>query len=77
MGGHHHTIEGASAELHPAAPIKDENPAPFYLAANARVVRDIAKGALIRAGDIDLSHAPELTALRRRQDEAFFSASIT
>jgi predicted homoserine dehydrogenase-like protein len=77
MGGHHHTIDGASAELHPAAPLGGGNPAPFYLAANARLSRDVAKGAVVTADDIDLSHAPELTALRRVQDEVFFSAPIT
>jgi predicted homoserine dehydrogenase-like protein len=77
MGGHHHTIGGVCAELHPAAPLSGENPAPFYLAANARLARDIAKGAVIAADDIDLSHAPELTALRRAQDAAFFPAAIT
>jgi predicted homoserine dehydrogenase-like protein len=77
MGGHHHTIDGVCSELHPAAPLAGENPAPFYLAANARLTRYVAKGAVITTADIDLSHAPELTAQRRAQDEAFFSASFT
>jgi predicted homoserine dehydrogenase-like protein len=77
MGGHHHTIEGVTAELHPAAPLSAGNAVPFYLAANARLTRSVASGALITADDIDISHAPELTTLRRAQDAAFFAASIT
>ena len=77
MGGHHHTIDGTSAELHQATPLTGKNPAPFYLAADARLTRNVAKGAVITAADIELSHAPELTALRRAQDEAFFSSAIT
>lgn len=76
MGGHHHTIDGATAELHPAVPLMGENAVPFYLAANARLSRNVARGAIITNADIDLSHAPELTTLRRAQDEAFFSAPI-
>jgi predicted homoserine dehydrogenase-like protein len=77
MGGHHHTIDGVSAELHPATPLAGENAAPFYLAANARLVRDVASGAVITAADIELSHAPELTTLRRDQDAVFVRAPIT
>lgn len=76
MGGHHHTIEGACAELHPTTPLTGKNAVPFYLAANARLVRNVARGEIITSAAIDLSHAPELAALRRAQDEAFFSAPM-
>jgi predicted homoserine dehydrogenase-like protein len=72
MGGHHHSIEGASAELHPARPLAPENPAPFYLAANRRLARDVEPGALVTLADIDIDPASELLALRRRQDAHFF-----
>jgi predicted homoserine dehydrogenase-like protein len=71
MGGHHHTIDGASAELHPARPLDPENPAPFYLAANRKLTRDVEAGALITLADIELDPALELLALRRRQDAHF------
>lgn len=72
MGGHHHTIEGTVGELVPAAPLEPEAPAPFYLAANRRLVRPVAQGALIVMADLDLTPDSELLALRRSQDAAFF-----
>ncbi|MDR2614808.1 MAG: flagellar biosynthesis protein FlgA [Candidatus Accumulibacter sp.] len=72
MGGHHHTIDGASAELHPARPLGPENPVPFYLAANRRLARDVEAGALLTLADIDVDPTSELLALRTRQDALFF-----
>ncbi len=72
MGGHHHTIDGATAELHPAAPLAAENAVPFYLAANRRLVRDVEAGALITLADIEIDPASELLALRKLQDGHFF-----
>ncbi len=72
MGGHHHTIDGTSAELHEAKPLAPENAVPFYLAANRRLVRDVQKGSLITLADIEIDAASELLALRKRQDDCFF-----
>ena len=75
MGGHHHTIDGATAELHPAVPLAAENAVPFYLAANRQLVRDVEAGALITLADIGIDSASELLTLRKRQDEYFFGKS--
>jgi predicted homoserine dehydrogenase-like protein len=72
MGGHHHTIDGASAELRPARPLGPENPVPFYLAANRRLARDVEAGALLTLADVEIDPASELLALRKRQDAHFF-----
>ncbi|MDR0441008.1 MAG: flagellar biosynthesis protein FlgA [Candidatus Accumulibacter sp.] len=73
MGGHHHTIDGANAELHPARPLAPENPVPFYLAANRRLARDVEAGALLTLADVEIDPASELLALRKRQDAHFLS----
>jgi predicted homoserine dehydrogenase-like protein len=72
MGGHHHTIAGTAAELIPAAPLGDDQPVPFYLAANRVLARDVAAGQPIRLADVAVDPASELLALRRRQDAHFF-----
>ncbi|HSI41401.1 MAG TPA: flagellar biosynthesis protein FlgA [Xanthobacteraceae bacterium] len=74
MGGHHHTIEGLEAELVPGAPLRDDAPAPFYLAANCRLARSVARGQAISFGDLDIPAGSELLALRQRQDALFFGA---
>jgi predicted homoserine dehydrogenase-like protein len=73
MGGHHHTIAGTAAELQAAAPLGDGQPVPFYLAANRRLVRDVAAGATINFADIEIDPNSELLALRRLQDACFFT----
>ena len=72
MGGHHHSIDGTTAELHPAQPLAAGAAVPFYLAANRRLVRDVEAGALITLADIEIDAASELLALRRQQDVYFF-----
>ncbi|MET0350473.1 MAG: homoserine dehydrogenase, partial [Rhizobacter sp.] len=72
MGGHHHSIDGTAAELVPAAPLGAGVPVPFYLAANRRLVRDVAAGQAICFDDIVVDPTSELLALRRQQDAAFF-----
>jgi predicted homoserine dehydrogenase-like protein len=72
MGGHHHSIDGTAAELVPAAPLGAGVPVPFYLAANRRLVRDVAAGQAICFDDIEVEAHSELLALRRQQDAAFF-----
>ncbi|SDH18625.1 NAD(P)H-dependent oxidoreductase [Propionivibrio dicarboxylicus] len=75
MGGHHHTIDGTTAELLPAGPLGADQPLPFYLAANRRLVRDVAAGALLTLADVDIDPASELLALRRQQDTVFFGGA--
>ena len=52
MGGHHHVMDGCTALLLPAA--EAEGLAPFYLAANKPLARDLPKGALLREEMVDL-----------------------
>ena len=77
MGGHHHTIDGTTAELLPAAPLAAGTPAPFYLVGNRRLVRDVAAGALICFDDVEMDPASELFQLRQQQDAAFFNTGAT
>jgi predicted homoserine dehydrogenase-like protein len=72
MGGHHHTIEGVSAELHPAQPLDGSAPAPFYLAADNRLSSPVRKGEMIRMRDLDLDPRAPLMELRAIQDRLFF-----
>ncbi|MES3004192.1 MAG: flagellar biosynthesis protein FlgA [Pseudomonadota bacterium] len=72
MGGHHHTIDGATAELIAAAPLGAGVPVPFYLAANRKLVRDVAAGRPVCFDDIEIDAGSELLALRKSQDAAFF-----
>jgi predicted homoserine dehydrogenase-like protein len=73
MGGHHHSIAGVSARIVPAGPLGPDRPVPFYLAANGKLVRPVAKGGLIRCDDVELTGESALLALRREQDALFFS----
>ena len=75
MGGHHHSIEGVTAELIDAQPLTIGKPMPFYLAANRVLLRDLAPGEAICWGDVDVPADSELLRLRMQQDQAFFSAS--
>lgn len=74
MGGHHHSIDGTTAELRPACALADGNPVPFYLAANRPLVRDVEAGAAITLADIEIDPASALLSLRREQDRLFFAA---
>lgn len=53
MGGHHHAIEGMRAELLPRAAAK-AGVAPFYVAANKRLTRDVPQGAVITLDMLEL-----------------------
>jgi len=63
MGGHHHTIDGADALLIDQA--KAGNAAPFYLAANKRLMADIAKGTLVPLDALDLQGSALYDAWQR------------
>ncbi|MCZ0735341.1 flagellar biosynthesis protein FlgA [Phreatobacter sp. AB_2022a] len=69
--GHHHTIEGVRAEMHPAAPLAGDQPAPFYLVADRPLVRPVRAGEPIRLRDVGMDEASTLFALRLRQDALF------
>ncbi|WP_129842017.1 homoserine dehydrogenase [Streptomyces sp. RFCAC02] len=60
MGGHHHDLAGVQAVL-----LRDEDApagvAPLYLAAGARLTRDVPAGTLLALDDIE-GHDAELTA---------------
>lgn len=77
MGGHHHTIDGVTAELQPGKALGDSVAVPFYLVANRRLVRDVEAGALITLADIEIEPGSELLALRRLQDECFFGQTTS
>ena len=72
MGGHHHTIDGVSAELIDAGPVKGANPIPFYLMANRRLRCDVPSGRLITADMVDMDTDAMVYRLRRLQDRRFF-----
>jgi predicted homoserine dehydrogenase-like protein len=59
----------------PAAPLGAGVPVPFYLAANRRLVRDVAAGQPVCFDDIEIEPGSELLALRRSQDSHFFPAT--
>jgi predicted homoserine dehydrogenase-like protein len=73
MGGHHHSIADVSARMVPAGPLEPDQPLPFYLAANSKLIRPVDKGALIRLSDVELPHNSVLLDLRREQDALFFA----
>jgi predicted homoserine dehydrogenase-like protein len=73
MGGHHHSIDHVSPVLINGLPLDDSNPAPFYLIANRRLRRDVAKDQYICMGDVDIDPSSVLLALRKAQDEVFFN----
>ncbi|WP_224387347.1 homoserine dehydrogenase [Pseudonocardia sp. ICBG1293] len=51
MGGHHHDVDGVAPVLFAAAQAPDDV-APLYLAAHARLARDVPAGAPVRIGDL-------------------------
>ncbi|MCQ4160308.1 homoserine dehydrogenase [Roseomonas sp. GC11] len=70
MGGHHHVMTDCTALLLPAA--EAAGLAPFYLAANKRLRRDVARGALVTEADLML----EDSFLQRLRQSAHSGAGI-
>jgi predicted homoserine dehydrogenase-like protein len=70
--GHHHEIEGVSGAIVPAQALAADAPVPLYLAANNRLVRDVARGELITLADLEINPASEMFTLRTMQDKHFF-----
>ena len=62
MGGHHHVMEDCTALLLPAADA--DGLAPFYLAANKPLRRDVPRGSLVPESAVQLDGSL-LQALRR------------
>ena len=70
--GHHHSIADTSGIAVPGSPLGPRRPVPYYLAANRRLLKPVAKGELIRCGDIEISEDSHLAKLRCKQDQMFF-----
>jgi predicted homoserine dehydrogenase-like protein len=69
--GHHHTIDGVTAEMRPMSPLAEDRTTPYYLVANRLLARPVGKGAAIRLSDLEIATDSPLLTLRRRQDAAF------
>jgi len=70
--GHHHSIADTSGIAVPGSPLGPRRPVPYYLAANRRLLKPVAKGELIRCGDIEIAEDSHLAKLRCKQDQMFF-----
>ncbi|WP_091904266.1 NAD(P)H-dependent oxidoreductase [Chitinasiproducens palmae] len=55
MGGHHHTIDGIAPLLRPTA--EAHGLAPFYLAANKRLVRDVKQGDVVPIDAVEIGES--------------------
>ncbi len=75
MGGHHHSIADVGAAMVEAQALREDRPAPFYLVADATLVRPVRAGEAIRLGDVALDEASPLLAARLRQDGLFFGGA--
>jgi predicted homoserine dehydrogenase-like protein len=69
--GHHHTIDGVTAEMRPMSPLAADRTTPYYLVANRVLARPVARGAAIRLSDLEIATDSPLLTLRRKQDKAF------
>jgi predicted homoserine dehydrogenase-like protein len=74
MRGHHHSIDGVTAELRTAAPLSRTTAAPYYLAADNRLSRPVQAGDTIRMNDLEIDPSCLLLNLRTAQDDLFFGA---
>ena len=70
--GHHHSIADTAGFAVPGAPLGPRRPVPYYLAANRRLLKPVAKGELICCGDIEIAEDSHLAKLRCKQDQMFF-----
>ncbi|WP_422073457.1 NAD(P)H-dependent oxidoreductase [Tranquillimonas rosea] len=77
MGGHHHSIDGVSAQMVPGARLAPQNPAPFYIASNRVLASDVKAGDPIRMSDLVLDDDSELLRLRREQDRRLADSKMT
>lgn len=73
MGGHHHSIADVGGGMVEARPLGEDEPAPFYLVADAKLVRPVRAGDAIRLGDVALDETSPLFQARLKQDAMFFA----
>jgi predicted homoserine dehydrogenase-like protein len=71
--GHHHTIEGVTAEMRPATALSADRTTPYYLVANRVLSKPVRKGEAIRLSDLEIDAHSKLLDLRRRQDAHFLN----
>ncbi|MCZ8374083.1 MAG: SAF domain-containing protein [Beijerinckiaceae bacterium] len=72
--GHHHTIDGVTAEMRPALPLSAGQTTPYYLVANRVLARDLPTGTAIRLADLAIEPSSTLLDLRLEQDAVFLGA---
>lgn len=75
--GARHVVDGLEALLQPAQALGPAAAVPYYLAANARVVRPVATGTIVTGADLRLPDEGTLLMLRRMQDDQFAAAAGT
>lgn len=63
-----HAIPGTRPELMPASPVAPGNAIPYYMAADNRLVQDVAAGSVLTYDMVEPDAGSALWALRRRQD---------
>lgn len=69
--GHHHTIDGVSAEMRPMLPLSADVTTPYYLVANRTLARPVRRGEAIRLSDLVPTPGSALLDLRLKQDRHF------
>ncbi|KMZ13511.1 Homoserine dehydrogenase [Candidatus Burkholderia humilis] len=65
MGGHHHTIDGATPLLMETSKAEEHGAAPFYFAANKRFIADVKAGDLVPLASLDLQGSALYAAWQR------------
>jgi predicted homoserine dehydrogenase-like protein len=70
--GARHDLDGLEPELHPARPVGETAPLPYYLATGLTVRRHVRQGALLEGADVELPSNSVLLKLRLSQDSEFF-----
>lgn len=70
--GARHAVDGVSPELVEAAPLADDGPLPYYLAAGCRLRTDVPAGAAIARAMVEPPAGSALWQLRAEQDARFF-----
>jgi len=70
--GARHAVDGLRPEIVDAAPLADDTPLPYYLAAGCRLRRDVPAGAAITRAMIEPPADSALWRLRAEQDARFF-----
>ena len=69
-----HAVPAFDPLILPGSSLRPDAPVPYYLAAGRRVLRPVAKGAVLTVADVDLDADSALVRLRREQDAAFGTA---